>query len=128
MGSIDALLGTPGYDPVSGYTADAFENKIIPFVMITTKLKDTTVFRSAVMNLYYDFSRPDDQTMTRQISIDLLSDRLFNIDVIQSVMAYAHPNSIGHTFLYLFDHRSILSVDGINHTEEVIFALEFPLD
>ena len=125
LGAIDGLVGS------SGYTLDAFEKKIIPFVMTTTKLNDTPVLQSAVMNQYLDFSRPDDQNMIRQSSVDLLSDTLFNVDVLQSVMAHAHTSGSGRTRLYLFDHRSILSFDGIkgvSHAEEVIFALGFPLD
>ena len=131
LGSVDGLVATSGDDQMSGYTLDAFENKIIPFVMNTTKRKDTPVLRSAVMNQYLDFRRPRDQNMIRQSSVDLLSDTLFNIDVLQSANAHAHTNTSGRTFLYLFDHRSILSIDGIkgvNHAEEVIFALGFPLN
>ena len=131
LGSTDDLVGTPGNDTISGYTADAFENIITPFVMSTTKLTDMPLLRSAVVNLYLDLSRPEDQNMIRQGSVDLLSDTLFNVGVIQSAMAHASSNSNGQTFLYLFDHRSLLSVDGIkgaNHAEEVIFSLGFPLD
>ena len=64
--------------------------------------------------------------MIRQSSVDLLSDTLFNIGVLQSATAHAHTNFSGHKFLYLFDHRSILSVPdvkGVNHAEEVIIII-----
>ena len=80
--SLDDLVRNSESDSISEYTLNTFENKIIPFVFNTTKLRDTPMIRSAVMNQYIDFSRINHPNMIRQSSVDLLSDTLFNVDVL----------------------------------------------
>ena len=128
----DALVKPDGEDAVNGYTLEAFEDKIIPFVLKANKLKDTPTLRRAILHQYINWEvGPQNTNNNRKGAIDLLSDTVFNAGVTKSAMMHAMASSGGKTYLYVFDHRSRISpqdIDGANHAEDAPFALGFPVE
>ena len=125
LGTVDELVGA------AGYTQDTVKNIVIPFILEFAEVKDTPTLRDAIVNQYLDWGDPDNSALIRLRTVDLVSDLLFNIDVIKSAKVHSSLNSDGDTYLYIFDHRSLISIPGLlgaNHAEEIIFALGFPFD
>lgn len=130
-GKMDDLLSDDRGNVVSKYTYEAFKNKIIPFVFQTTKVTDTPTLRDAVIHQYVDWTNPSHNATIRQASVNLMSDLLFNEGIVKAALMHSGSQSGGATYLYIFDHRSRISIpdlNGANHAEEVIFALGFPLN
>ena len=128
---LEELVAKQGQETLTGYTQDAFMNKIIPFALEESHITDTPTLRSSIANQYLDWTEPSNHELIKFASLDLLSDTLFNAGVMKAAMMHASSASAGETYLYVFDHRSRLSIPGIlgsNHAEEVIFALGFPSD
>ena len=130
IGFADALVAPGSSNPVEGYTQESFQNLVVPAVLQRSKITDTPAVREAVTNFYLNEVDPINGTMLRLRAVDLASDTLFNAGVTKAAMVHANTKLKGNTFLYVFDHRSLISlpfVDGSAHIEETVFALGFPL-
>ena len=128
----DALVKPDSEDPVKGYTAEALKDKIIPFVLKANKLKDTPTVRQAILHQYINWADgPMSTSSNRKGVINLLSDTVFNAEITRSAMMHLAASAQGKTYLYVFDHRSRISpqgIDGANHAEDAPFALGFPVE